>query len=139
MEFRYLMPPLDNSANPMGPTADSSALRRLKTNDEYKAVTEAVTAYTPPKTKTDFWKILKDFDPETRYDGFDVVPEGIYVRDDESGNPIRFEASGTIYLAFEGTGNPADTVEAEVKGRLFFDEDGKLRAKVTELNPLLPE
>ena len=58
-------------------------------------------------------------DPEARYDGFDVVPEGIYLRDDKSGETRALEASGVIYLAFKGTGNPAGTVAAEVKGRLW--------------------
>lgn len=138
MVFNFVMPPLDNSANTMGPTAEGSALRRVRTNDEYKAVTLAVTAYEPPVSDASFWQTLEDFDPETKYDGFDVVPEGIYLRDGSDGKPVRFEASGTIYLAFKGTGNPADTVAAEVKGRLWREGD-VLKAEVTDLIPLLPE
>ena len=132
------MPPLDNSANTMGPTAEGSALRRVRSNDEYKAVTLAVSAYAPPGSDTSFWQTLEDFDPETQYDGFDVVPEGIYLRDDAKGFPVRFEASGTIYLALKRTGNPADTVAAEVKGKLWREGD-VLKAEVTDLIPLLPE
>ncbi|MGY6643610.1 MAG: hypothetical protein ACXIVD_00165 [Salinarimonas sp.] len=100
-------------------------------------MTLAVTAYAPPDSDTLFWQTLEDFDPETQYDGFDVVPEGIYLRDDANGLPVRFEASGTIYLAFKGTGNPADTVAAEVKGKLWRDGD-TLRAEATDLIPLIP-
>lgn len=138
MAPRLEMPPLDNSANTMGPTAEGSALRRVRSNDEYKAVTLAVTAYAPPDSDTLFWQTLEDFDPETQYDGFDVVPEGIYLRDDAKGFPVRFEASGTIYLALKRTGNPADTVAAEVKGKLWREGD-VLKAEVTDLIPLLPE
>ena len=138
MAPRLEMPPLDNSANTMGPTAEGSALRRVRSNDEYKAVTLAVSAYAPPDSDTSFWQTLEDFDPETQYDGFDVVPEGIYLRDDAKGFPVRFEASGTIYLALKRTGNPADTVAAEVKGKLWREGD-VLKAEVTDLIPLLPE
>jgi hypothetical protein len=138
MSLQFEMPPLDNSPSTMGPTDEGSALRRVRTNEEYKSVTAAVAAYVPPRSDHSFWRALETFDPETQYDGFDVVPEGIYLRDDKDGNPVRFEASGTIYLAFKGSGNPADTVAAEIKGRLGRDGDGKLMAQVTDLIPLMP-
>lgn len=132
------MPPLDDSPNSTGPTNEGSALRRVRTNEEYKAVTAAVVAYSPPQNDAAFRNALESYDPETQYDGFDVVPEGIYLRDDKEGKPVRFEASGTIYLAFKGSGNPADTVAAEVKGRLWRNHADQLEAEVTHLIPLLP-
>ncbi|HMB10290.1 hypothetical protein [Saliniramus sp.] len=121
-----------------GPIAGGSALRRVRSAAEYKAVTSAVRDFTPPNDLPEFWNKLDLHDPEARYDGFDVVPEGIYLRDDKSGKPVLFEASGVIYLAFKGTGNPAGTVAAEVKGTLWREGD-VLKAEVTDLIPLLPE
>lgn len=138
MPLHLRMPPLDESPNSTGPTIEGSALRRVRTNEEYKAVTAAVVAYSPPENHDSFWKALDSHDSELRYDGFDVVPEGIYLRDDTEGKPVRFEASGTIYLAFKGSGNPADTVAAEVKGRLWRNHADQIEAEVTDLIPLLP-
>ncbi len=126
-----------NPRSTTGPIAEASALRRVRSAEEYKAITSAVRVFTPPDGLPDFWITLDAHDPEARYDGFDVVPEGIYLRDDHAGKPVIFEASGVIYLAFKGSGNPAGTVAAEVKGKLRRDGD-TLRAEVTDLIPLIP-